>query len=88
MRDIPFHFQTLPKKAHMKILFINNDGGGFADHVEITTGTTVQQLFHQRVGHDKPADYLVRVNRQPAAAGQELAENDRVSITPLKIEGA
>ena len=72
----------------MRILFINNDGGGFADHIEITAGTTVQQLFHQRVAHGKPADYLVRVNRQPAAAGQELAENDRVSITPLKIEGA
>ena len=25
----------------MKILFINNDGGGFADHIEVADGTTV-----------------------------------------------
>lgn len=72
----------------MKILFINNDGGGFADHIDVATGTTVQQLFRERVGHGKPADYLIRVNRQPAAAAQELGEDDRVSVTPLKIEGA
>lgn len=26
----------------MKILFINNDGGGFADQIEIDSGTTVK----------------------------------------------
>ncbi len=38
--------------------------------------------------HGKPADYLIRVNRQPAAANQLLSEGDRVSVTPTKIEGA
>ena len=28
----------------MKILFINNDGGGFADQIEIDSGTTVKAL--------------------------------------------
>jgi hypothetical protein len=72
----------------MRILFINNDGGGFADHIDVPSGTTVRQLFSERVGHGKPADFMIRVNRQPAAAAQELVEGDRVSITPLKIEGA
>ena len=72
----------------MRILYINNDGGGFADYIDVAAGTTVEQLFRQKLAHSKPADYLVRVNRQPAAAGQELSEGDRVSITPLKIEGA
>lgn len=72
----------------MKILFINNDGGGFADHIEIEAGTTVSQLFTNQVRHGKPQDYLIRVNRQPAAAEQLLIEGDRVSITPTKIEGA
>ena len=72
----------------MQILFINNDGGGFADHIALAPTTTVQQLFRQQVRHGKAGDYLIRVNRQPASADQTLAEGDRVSITPLKIEGA
>lgn len=71
-----------------KILYINNDGSGFADYVEIREGTTVQQFFAERVPHGKPQDYLIRVNRQPAAADQVLQENDRVSLTATKIEGA
>jgi sulfur carrier protein ThiS len=72
----------------MVILLINNDGAGFADHVQIADGTTVEQLFAQRMPHGKPSDYLIRVNRQPVPAGQTLQEGDRVSITPTKIEGA
>lgn len=72
----------------MKLFFINNDGGGFADTIEVTDGTSIAQLFEQRVPHGKPADYLIRVNRQPVAADQVLREGDRVSVTPTKIEGA
>ena len=72
----------------MKILFINNDGGGFADFIEIEPQTTVERLFERQVPHGKPANYLIRVNRQPVTSGQVLQEGDRVSITPTKIEGA
>jgi sulfur carrier protein ThiS len=72
----------------VKILYINNDGAGFADHIDIGEGTTVSQLFSKRVEHGQPSDYLIRVNRQPAAADQVLREGDRVSFTPVKIEGA
>ena len=72
----------------MKILFINNDGAGFADHIEIADGTTVEQLFRKRVTQGSPADYLIRVNRQPASSDQVLQPGDRVSFTPTKIEGA
>jgi sulfur carrier protein ThiS len=71
-----------------KILYLNNDGGGFADYVEIVEGTTVQAFFAERVPQGKPQDYLIRVNRQPAAADQVLQEGDRISLTPTKIEGA
>ena len=71
-----------------KILLINNDGGGFADYIEIPEATTVQQLFAQRVPEGRPEDYLIRVNRQPAPGDQVLQEGDRVSFTPVKIEGA
>ncbi len=72
----------------MRILFINNDGGGFADHIEVHEGTTVAALFAQRLPGRKPDDYLIRVNRQPASAEQLVQEGDRVSMTPTKIEGA
>ena len=72
----------------MKILYINNDGGGFADHIELTDGTTVQQLFDQRMPQGKPENYLIRVNRQPCSEDQVLQEGDRISITPTKIDGA
>lgn len=72
----------------MRILYINNEGGGFADHIEIEAGTTVARLFEQRIGSGKPSNYLIRVNRQPVNADYVLQEGDRASITPLKIEGA
>ena len=72
----------------MKILVINNDGGGFADYVDVADGTTVSQLFDRQIGGRKPGDYLIRVNRQPCPAHLVLREGDRISITPTKIEGA
>jgi len=72
----------------VRVLYVNNDGGGFADHIEIEDGTTVAKLFSQRVSHGKSSDYLIRVNRQPAAADQVLQAGDRVTFTPVKIEGA
>ena len=72
----------------MQILVINNDGGGFADYVEVEPSTTVAQLFARQVSYGKTRDHLIRVNRQPTAPDQVLHEGDRVSFTPTKIEGA
>lgn len=70
-----------------RILLINNLGGGFADYVDVPQGTRADQLFQDHVG-GKPQDFLIRVNRQPTAKDQVLQEMDRISITPVKIEGA
>ena len=72
----------------MRILFINNDGGGFATHIDVADGTTVTQLFDKQLPGREPEDYLIRVDRQPAAADQVLTEGQRISFTPTKIEGA
>ena len=72
----------------MRLLVINNDGGGFADWVEAADGTTVEKLFSQQLPHAKSEDYLIRVNRQPCSRDQVLHEGDRVSMTPVKVEGA
>lgn len=72
----------------MKILFVNNDGGGFADYLDVPPGTTIADLFQRQMGQAKPSDYLIRVSGRPAARDQVLSEGDRVSMTPTKIEGA
>lgn len=57
----------------MKVFVINNDGAGFADHVDLPHGTTVEQLFQRQMGmHAKADSYLIRVNRQSAARDQVL----------------
>jgi sulfur carrier protein ThiS len=72
----------------MQILMINNDGGGFADHMDINEGTTVAQLFADKLPSQSTKDYLIRVNRQPIPREYTLQDGDRVTITPTKIEGA
>jgi hypothetical protein len=72
----------------MRIMVINTDGGGFADYVEVASGVTVEQIVQTQIGRVPAQNYLIRVNRLPAPRDQVLVENDRVSITPTKIEGA
>ena len=61
---------------------------GSADFIEIAEGTTVTQLFKQQIGPADPSHYLIRVNRQPCSADQVLQADDRISITPTKIQCA
>ena len=72
----------------MRILFINNLGGGFADFINVEEGTSIDKLFKQKMSNENAEDYLIRVNRQPVPKDYILKENDRVTITPTKIEGA
>lgn len=76
------------RTAQMKVLFIDNAGGGFADYLQISQGTTVEQFFDDKMAGRKPEDYLIRVNRQPVPRDYVLQEGDRITITPTKIEGA
>ena len=72
----------------MRILYINNDGGGFADYVDVTQAMTVETFFNEKMPNRKADDFLIRVNRQPVARDYVLQESDRITITPTKIEGA
>ena len=56
----------------MKVLVINNDGGGFADYVDVAEGTTVTRLFERQIDSRNPSHYLIRVNRQPCPADQGI----------------
>ena len=71
----------------MRILFIDNDGGGFADFMDVDQGVTIERFFIEKIPGRKPEDYLIRVDRQPVPRDYILQENDRVTVTPVKIEG-
>ncbi len=65
----------------MKILFINNDGAGFANHIEIEADTTVQSLFNQRIGEGKEVGLL------EVFVGQSCNLEDRLYVViALKVE--
>ena len=72
----------------MRIMYINNHGGGFADFINVEEGMTIEKLFKQKMPHAEASDFLIRVNRQPVPRDYVLKENDRVTVTPTKIEGA
>lgn len=72
----------------MQILMINNFGGGYADYMQVPAAMTVEELFTRQLPGCEPQDYLIRVNRQPVPRDYVLQEGDRVSITPVKVEGA
>ena len=72
----------------MRILYINNSGGGFADYVQVEANTSMDKFFSQKMPQEKAEDYLIRVNRQPVPRDYILQDNDRVTITPTKVDGA
>ena len=72
----------------MRVLFINNLGSGFADYINVIDGMKVEEFFKDKMHGCKEDDYLIRVNRQPVARDYVLREGDRITVTPLKIDGA
>ena len=54
----------------MPILYINNDGGGFADYVDVPTGTTISTFVSERL-NARPSVRLPDPG-QPAADASRL----------------
>lgn len=73
---------------NIKVFVVRNNDGGFADYVQVPVGTTIGEFFRQQVDGGNEEDFLIRVNRETQPRNYELRANDRVSITPKKIEGA
>jgi sulfur carrier protein ThiS len=71
----------------MMITVLNNNGGGFAEKMNVRDGMTLEDLFasHSSLVGMVPSNFTIRVNKQPATAGQVLTEGSLVSITPLKV---
>jgi hypothetical protein len=70
----------------MQILFINNDGGGFADHLEIAADTTVGRLFSERI-KGRPQDYMIRGVPAPRSAPSPSRADDPLIYAPAPCGG-
>lgn len=70
----------------MRVLFINNGGGGFADKVSMDEGISVESFVENNVEGD-PNNFIIRVNRNAVTKSQVLHEGDTITVTPAKIEG-
>jgi hypothetical protein len=46
------------RRIRMKIFFISSHGGGFADYVDVSEGTTIEQLFQQKLPYGKPHAFM------------------------------
>ena len=60
-----------------RVYFINNDGQGFSNTVELQPGETYEKLL-ARQGITDPSKYHIRVNGQPVAALEQAQDGDRV----------
>ena len=78
--------KTEKNMTQIRIKYINNDGNGFADYVNIESGTTVGQFLASK--GQNAANLQVTVNREAADVGRVLQAEDRLSVTPKKIAGA
>jgi hypothetical protein len=72
----------------MKIQVISGHGDGQIKLLEVTEGTTIAELLSAQFPDVDISMHLVRVNRLSANVEQVLSNGDRLTVTPLGIEGA
>lgn len=67
----------------MRITFSNHVGSGFADHVSVDPGTTIEEFFKSKFGGDAdPNDYTFRVDGRPVTSWRVLDPDNNVQILP------
>ena len=72
----------------MKVLYLDQAGNGIADEVEMPEGATVETFLERKKGSSNLGEFMVNINRQEAAVGQQLHNGDLISVTPKKYGGA
>jgi Domain of unknown function DUF29 len=83
----------------MRIIFVNNDGGGLVERPDISEGSTIGGFFIEKMGQNaQPSRYCVGVQRsgkgnlyvpvQDVTPNFVLQEGDRISFSPAKQTGA
>ncbi len=75
----------------IKVTLVTNDGAGLPSEMSIAEGTTLEKFLEVFFDGD-PEDFTIRVRTNGASVevhtDYTLQDGDRVSIAPIKIEGA
>ncbi len=88
-QDVAASENTARTPDTITVQYLNNDGGGFAERIVVQNGITVAEFLEARLPEGaRAADRLIRVNRQVTIGDHVLQDNDRITVTPVKIEGA
>ena len=72
----------------MKVFYVNNAGGGYAETLNVEDGMAISAFFRRQLPNADAKAYAVRVNRNPVESDYIIRDGDRVTITPAKISGA
>ena len=72
--------------SQITILYLNADGDGLCQRVPVAEGTTLVG-FLENAGCSQEGN-MILVNRQSECGDYVLEDQDRVSVTPLKVAGA
>ena len=71
----------------MRVLYRNNDGGGFAKWIDLDEGVPIGEFVAGLLPAGKtPDDYTITVNGQVVARADELNEGDAVVVHGLTLD--
>lgn len=72
----------------IEVNLTDNAADGFNGRIEIAEGTTIAQFFEAQKPGRGMDEFTVRVNSSVSPPSTPLTQNDRVTFTPKKVEGA
>jgi len=88
MHRIPVPSHPLPeRKTPMRILFVNNDGGGFADYVDVPPNTTVEQVLSAGRSPDETRGTTSSGSTASRSPGLRPPGRGPRTMTPTKNRG-
>ena len=71
----------------MIVTFVNNDGGGGVDELNVPNGTTVGAFIQQYMPGFNSGRHQARVNRESSNPDDILTEGDHIAVMPTKVGG-
>lgn len=72
----------------VKVLYVNGEGAGFADVVEVARGLPVEDFFKKHMAGAPAENYTIKVNRDITPPNYGLQDGDKITITPAKVGGS
>lgn len=82
----------MSQNTTITVTFINADGSGFPEPIQVLAGTTIGDFFRQRKPGENPNNFNIMVRRNgerlQLPAGDMLLNGDQVAVLHSKREGA